>query len=81
MGVRENFVLGHTDLKILREMCQSNNIVKKLFQNIRGKLTSFSVSPVNYAKKDEKTVYFEEISFFFLIFVSFTIALIVQHHS
>ena len=81
MGVRENFVLGHTDLKIVRQMCQSNNKVKKLFQNIRGQLTSSSVSPVNYAKKDEKTVYFEEISFFFLIFVSFTIALIVQHHS
>ena len=28
MGVRENVVLGHTDLKIVRQMCQSNDIVK-----------------------------------------------------
>ena len=34
MGVRENFVLGHTSLKIVQQTCQSNDIVKKLFQNI-----------------------------------------------
>ena len=28
MGVRENFVLGHTDLKIVRRSCQSDDIVK-----------------------------------------------------
>ena len=39
MGVWENFVLGHTDLKIVWQMCQSNNIVKKLFQNIKWKRT------------------------------------------
>ena len=87
IGVREHFVLGHTYLKIVRQTCQSNDIVKKLLQSIRGKrtkviqLTSFSESQVNYANITTKQYILRKNLSFSLIFFFFTIALLVRHHS
>ena len=51
MGVRENLVLGHTDLKRVRQTCQSNDLIKKLFQNIRGKRTKvMQIDIIHYIK-------------------------------
>ena len=44
MGVQENFVLGHTDLKIVRRPYQSDNKVKKCIQNKREKRAVWEIN-------------------------------------